>query len=417
MKVSVITVCYNALQGIENTILSVKSQAYEDVEYIIIDGGSTDGTIDIIRKYSNCIDFFVSEPDGGIYDAMNKGIRAATGEWIIFLNAGDVFASNDSIKDPLSIDTKGIDVIYGDSIEVTKELSHIVPASDDVAKMNYEPIFRHGSSLVRASVQKQHEFDINKKDLGYSLDWEMIHRLFIEGYRFKKVDTVIECYEQEGVSNHFVRNRWYNYKITSSQGFSLRKLWLFIYSSLIYMFKQSWLFNWLKAFCLEYCVNDILPHIPFWCIRRWYLRLWGARIGKGSFIMKKNYLLNPNRLSMGNYSHINRGCTIDARGNITIGNNVSISHGVYIITGSHDHQARNFIGRFMPISIDDYAWIGVGAVVLQGVHIGKGAVICAGAVVTKDVGDYEIVGGVPAKHIGERRRDLDYRCLWNMPLT
>ena len=59
MKVSVITVCYNALQGIENTILSVKSQAYEDVEYIIIDGGSTDGTIDIIRKYSNCIDFFV----------------------------------------------------------------------------------------------------------------------------------------------------------------------------------------------------------------------------------------------------------------------------------------------------------------------------------------------------------------------
>ena len=417
MKVSVITVCYNALQGIENTILSVKSQAYEDVEYIIIDGGSTDGTIDIIRKYSNCIDFFVSEPDGGIYDAMNKGIRAATGEWIIFLNAGDVFASNDSIKDPLSIDTKGIDVIYGDSIEVTKELSHIVPASDDVARMNYEPIFRHGSSLVRASIQKQHEFDINKKDLGYSLDWEMIHRLFIEGYRFKKVDTFIECYEQEGVSNHFVRNRWYNYKITSSQGFSLRKLWLFIYSSLIYMFKQSWLFNWLKAFYLEYCVNDILPHIPFWCIRRWYLRLWGARIGKGSFIMKKNYLLNPNRLSMGSYSHINRGCTIDARGNITIGNNVSISHGVYIITGSHDHQARNFIGRFMPISIDDYAWIGVGAVVLQGVHIGKGAVVCAGAVVTKDVGDYEIVGGVPAKHIGERRRDLDYRCLWNMPLT
>ncbi len=417
MKVSVITVCYNALQGIEKTILSVKSQAYEDVEYIIIDGGSTDGTVDIIRKHSNCIDFFVSEPDGGIYDAMNKGIRVATGEWIIFLNAGDVFASNNALKDVLSAEIDGIDVLYGDSIEVTKELSHIVPASDDVARMNYEPIFRHGSSLVRASIQKQHEFDINKKDLGYSLDWEMIHRLFIEGYRFKKVDTVIECYEQEGVSNHFVRNRWYNYKITSSQGFSLRKLWLFIYSSLIYMFKQSWLFNWLKAFCLEYCVNDILPHIPFWCIRRWYLRLWGARIGKGSFIMKKNYLLNPNRLSMGSYSHINRGCTIDARGNITIGNNVSISHGVYIMTGSHDHQARNFIGRFMPICIDDYAWIGVGAVVLQGVHIGKGAVVCAGAVVTKDVGDYEIVGGVPAKHIGERRRDLDYRCLWNMPLT
>ena len=245
----------------------------------------------------------------------------------------------------------------------------------------------------------------------------MIHRLYHEGYRFKKVDTVIECYELEGVSNHFVRNRWYNYKITSSSGFSIKKLWLLIYSSLIYMFKQTWLFNWLKAFCLEYCVNDILPHIPFWCIRRWYLRLCGARIGKGSFVMKKNYLLNPNRLTMGTYSHVNRGCTIDCRGNIVIGDNVSISHGVYIMTGSHDHQAKDFIGRFLPITIEDYVWIGVGAVILQNVHIGKGAVICAGAVVTKDVGDYEIVGGVPAKKIGERTEDLDYRCLWDMPLT
>lgn len=416
-KISVITVCFNAFHGIEKTILSVLNQSYPDIEYIVIDGGSTDGTIDVIQKYRDRIAYFVSEPDGGIYDAMNKGIKAATGEWINFLNAGDFFAGNDAIKVSMSIDMEGIDVIYGDSIEFTGELSHIVPASDDVKRMSYEPVYRHGSSFVRASVQKQHEYDVNRKDLGYSLDWEMIHRLYLEGYRFKKVDAVIECYEKDGVSNHFVRNRWYNYKITSSSGFSVKKLWLLIYSSFIYMFKQTSLFNWLKAFCLEYCVNDILPHIPFWCIRRWYLRLWGAHIGKGSFIMKKNYILSPNRLTMGNYSHINRGCTIDCRGNIAIGNSVSISHGVYIMTGSHDHQAKDFIGRFLPITIEDYVWIGVGAVILQGVHIGKGAVICAGAVVTKDVGDYEIVGGVPAKKIGERTQDLDYRCLWNMPLT
>jgi acetyltransferase-like isoleucine patch superfamily enzyme len=147
------------------------------------------------------------------------------------------------------------------------------------------------------------------------------------------------------------------------------------------------------------------------------MRLWGAHIGKGSFIMKRNYILNPNRLTMGTYSHVNRGCTLDCRGNITIGNSVSISHGAYIMTGSHDHQSKDFIGRFLPITIEDYVWIGVGAVILQNVHIGKGAVICSGAVVTKDVGDYEIVGGVPAKKIGERTRDLDYRCFWDMPLT
>ena len=234
MKVSVITVCYNAIHGIEKTVQSVLSQSYDDIEYIIIDGCSTDGTIDVLRKYTDQIAFFLSEPDDGIYDAMNKGVRAATGEWIIFLNAGDTFASDDAIKDSLSIDTEGIDVIYGDSIELTKELSHIVPASDDVKRMSYEPIYRHGSSFVRASVQKQHEFDVSRKDLGYSLDWELIHRLYLEGCRFKKVDTVIECYELEGVSNHFVRNRWYNYKITSSSGFSIKKLWLFIYSSLIF---------------------------------------------------------------------------------------------------------------------------------------------------------------------------------------
>lgn len=417
MKVSVITVCYNAIHGIEKTIQSVLSQTYENIEYIIIDGCSTDGTLDVIQKYSDRIDVIVSEPDGGIYDAMNKGVRAATGEWINFLNAGDVFARDNVLKDLLSIGMDGIDILYGDSMEFTKDLSHIIPASAGVARMNYEPAFRHGSSLIRASVQKLHEFDVSRKDLGYALDWEMLHRLFVEGYRFKKVDTVIECYELEGVSNHFVRNRWYNYKITSSSGFSVKKLWLFIYSSLIYMFKQSWLFNWMKAFFLEYCVNDILPHIPFWCVRRWYMGLWGARIGKGSFIMKKNYLLNPNRLTMGTNSHINRGCTLDCRGNVMIGNNVSISHGVYIMTGSHDHQAKDFIGRFLPITIDDYVWIGVSAVILQNVHIGKGAVICAGAVVTKDVGDYEIVGGVPAKKIGERTHELDYHCLWDMPLT
>lgn len=417
IKISVITVCYNAISGIEKTILSVLSQSYPNIEYIVIDGASTDGTVDVIRKYSGKIAFLVSEPDDGIYYAMNKGIRLATGEWICFLNAGDVFAGNDTLKNVLNVDTEGVDVLYGDSIEFTRELSHIVPASDDVAIMDHDPVYRHGSSLVRASVQKQHEFDINRRDLGYALDWEMIHRLFVEGYRFKKVDTVIECYEQEGVSNHYVRNRWYNYKITSSHGFSLQKLWLLIYSSLIYLFKQTWLFKWLKAFCLEYCVNDILPHIPFWFVRRWYLRLWGAQIGKGSFVMKKNYIMNCSRLKMGTYSHINRGCTIDARGNITIGNNVSISHGAYIMSGSHDHQSKDFIGKFLPITIDDYAWIGVGAVILQDVHIGKGAVVCAGSVVTKDVGDYEIVGGVPAKKIGERTHDLDYHCQGNMPLT
>ena len=89
--ISVITVCYNVASTIEKTMLSVLNQTYKNLEYIIIDGNSTDGTVDIIKKYAERLTFWISEPDKGIYDAMNKGIVKATGKFLIFMNAGDQF--------------------------------------------------------------------------------------------------------------------------------------------------------------------------------------------------------------------------------------------------------------------------------------------------------------------------------------
>ena len=85
--ISVITVCYNVASSIEKTMLSVLNQTYKNLEYIIIDGNSTDGTVDIIKSYAERLTFWISEPDNGIYDAMNKGIVKATGEVLIFMNA------------------------------------------------------------------------------------------------------------------------------------------------------------------------------------------------------------------------------------------------------------------------------------------------------------------------------------------
>lgn len=102
MKISVVTVCYNAADTIERTMLSVLNQTYHDIEYIIIDGGSTDGTVDIIRKYADKIAYWASEPDKGIYDAMNKGIKVATGEWINFMNAGDIFCDKNVLTNIFS---------------------------------------------------------------------------------------------------------------------------------------------------------------------------------------------------------------------------------------------------------------------------------------------------------------------------
>lgn len=115
-------------------------------------------------------------------------------------------------------------------------------------------------------------------------------------------------------------------------------------------------------------------------------------------------------MEIGQNSHVNRLCTLDARGGLYIGNSVSVSHGVMLMTGSHDINSHDFSVNYLPIRIEDYAWIGCGAIVLQNVKIGRGAVVAAGAVVTKDVPPYTVVGGIPAKAINKRSSQLEYKC-------
>lgn len=114
-KISVITVCYNAANTIKDTILSVLNQTYNNIEYIIIDGNSTDGTLDIIREYSERIAYIVSEPDRGIYDAMNKGIKIASGNWINFMNAGDSYYSDHVLEQITNYMSNNNSLYYGDA--------------------------------------------------------------------------------------------------------------------------------------------------------------------------------------------------------------------------------------------------------------------------------------------------------------
>ena len=122
-KFSVITVCYNAEATLEDTIQSVISQTYHHVEYIIVDGASKDRTMDIVNRYRDRIAVVVSEPDKGLYDAMNKGIRLATGDYLCFLNAGDSFHEDDTLQQMVhSIHTLQLpDVLYGETELVDHE--------------------------------------------------------------------------------------------------------------------------------------------------------------------------------------------------------------------------------------------------------------------------------------------------------
>lgn len=418
-KISVITVVFNDVTHIRETMESFFSQTWEEKEYIVIDGGSTDGTADIIREYADHIAYWCSEKDDGIYDAMNKGIAHCTGDWINFLNCGDYYASNKSLEQIISLNSNpNVDVIYGNSIEINHKHNQHIIASDNPEDMRYGPIYRHGSSLIKASIQKKYLFDLTKsKSLSYALDWNMIYTLFSEKRTFNKVDTEIQCYLREGVSDNIIKSLWLNYKVISKESFDLSKFLYFCRSTILHKFKQTFLYKWMAAFFLEYMTNGVLTHIPFWIIRRNHLRLLHMQIGKKSFIMRKCYIIGLNHIQIGDYSHINRNCLLDARGGIIIGNNVSISHDVRLITGSHHVNSELFKASYLPIHIKDYAWVGIGSTILQGVTIGKGAVVCAGSVVTKDVPDYTIVGGIPAKKIGERSHTLNYHCIWDAPFT
>jgi len=155
--------------------------------------------------------------------------------------------------------------------------------------------------------------------------------------------------------------------------------------------------------------NAVINKIPSRHFRKWCYKLLGARIRKNAFLFRRVEVLFPKGLYIGENSTVGWFCLLDARGGIIIKNNVILASYVKLITGSHDAQDKDFHAVFKPIIIDDYSWICTGATILQGIHIGKGAVVAANALVTKDVPDYAIVGGVPAKVIGVRNQEMNYK--------
>lgn len=168
----------------------------------------------------------------------------------------------------------------------------------------------------------------------------------------------------------------------------------------------------IKTVLLEFEVFllHIAGLIPSHHIRRLLYRLGGMNIGWGSVIHMGARFYNPWNIKVGKDSIIGEGTVLDGRDKLTIGNHVDIATEVMIYNGQHDVNNENFGAVFLPVSIEDYVFIGPRAIILPGVTVKKGAVVGAGAVVTKDVEEYQIVGGVPARPIGERKlKDLNYK--------
>jgi len=170
--------------------------------------------------------------------------------------------------------------------------------------------------------------------------------------------------------------------------------------------------NRVKNILLEFdvFVLHLVGNVPSHCFRRFFYRLAGIKIGKGSTIHMKAKFYDPRNISIGEDTIIGEGIVLDGRDNLSIGSHVDIATEVMIYNSQHDVNQEDFAATSAQVLIEDYVFIGPRVIILAGVTVGRGAVVGAGAVVTKDVPPFAIVGGVPAKIIGERRnKDLHYK--------
>lgn len=163
---------------------------------------------------------------------------------------------------------------------------------------------------------------------------------------------------------------------------------------------------------IYYAGNNIIAHTPLHFLRNAYYKAFlGVKIGKRTHVSMHQFITGYYtgcRISIGDNTVINRHCYLDGREGLFIGNNVNVSFQVCFITLQHDPKGPDFKSVGGPVTIKDHVWLGARCIILPGVTVGEGAVVGAGAVVAKDVPPYSIVGGIPAKVIGERPRGLTY---------
>lgn len=198
--VSVITVCYNREKTIEKAIQSVINQTYENIEYIIIDGASSDNTLGIINKYKNRITRIISEPDAGIYFAMNKGIDTATGELITFLNGDDEFMV-DTVKNAVECYIlSNADIVYGDYTTLYNDGSKKEIKFDNVDLSNFHYGFPipHPGTFVKLDLMKKYRFNT---DYRISADYDLFFRMYLDGCTFKHYEYNAVLFSLEGISS------------------------------------------------------------------------------------------------------------------------------------------------------------------------------------------------------------------------
>lgn len=193
MKLSIITINYNNCEGLRRTIESVVAQTCSDFEYIVIDGGSTDDSVDVIKQYAQQIDYWVSEPDKGIYNAMNKGVAQAHGEYCLFMNSGDCLNDEAVVEDVYSIGLKS-DVVTGG---IKKDGGNVYFGPERVSMRHfYRKTLFHQASFIKTDVLREIPYD---ESYEIAADWKFfIDALVVNGHTYSPIARVVGIMEPDG---------------------------------------------------------------------------------------------------------------------------------------------------------------------------------------------------------------------------
>ncbi len=197
MKLSIITVNLNNRDGLQKTIDSVVSQTFRDFEWVVIDGGSTDGSMELIERYADHFSYWVSEPDKGIYNAMNKGIKIAKGEYLQFLNSGDWLCDETTLERCFAHGFSA-DIAYGDLFfcnGTDKEVCHYPQFVS--FRLFYLSSIGHPASFIKRSILQETLYD---EELKIVADWKFFLAQALRNKRFEHIDEIVCCFDNRGIS-------------------------------------------------------------------------------------------------------------------------------------------------------------------------------------------------------------------------
>jgi acetyltransferase-like isoleucine patch superfamily enzyme len=421
-KFSVVTASFNAIAGLRLTAASLASQTFRDFEWIVVDGGSNDGTREFIESLGHRVSKFIWEPDEGIHDAWNKGVSLANGEFVAFLNADDLYHPN-ALAQASEACAKNPDAIVVGKTCLVRE-GEIVQTycARPVRNFKMSVGFPHPSTFMPRKMFSTYGPFANKR---ISMDTDFLLRPIKQGVKVVPADfTVYMAFG--GISTTKPVSAFREYQSVLIEHGLQSKSGAFFYTALYATAHAGRTI--LSDYGPRYMARNIkhaavlLMNLLFRlvCIdpfRQLLFKLLGMKVARSSWIAPTTTMYSLGNLTVGVFSVINRGCLLDNRSQITIGNNVSIAYGCSIVTAGHDINAPYFDYFERPVVIENHAVLFAKVMLMPGAVIGEGSVILPNSVVSGFVPPFSVYGGIPARFIRDRTKNLYYSISYKFPFS